>query len=90
MLWLKIERGALAGKVPELTPKDLGLETDTKTPHSKSEAAGTKFHPIPPKGIDFRSLQHSFGRFYIEEAFQMGDGNERSGKLSPDRATRCS
>jgi DNA-binding NtrC family response regulator len=71
-----IERGALAGKVPELMPKDLGLETDAQPPLSRPEAAGTKFHPIPPEGIDFPSLQHSFERFYIEEAFQMADGNE--------------
>lgn len=71
-----IERGALAGKGPELTPKDLSLETGAQPGPSKSEAAGTRFPPIPPEGIDFPSLQRSFERFYVEEAFRMAGGNE--------------
>ena len=71
-----IERGVLAGKGPELAPKDLGLETGTKATPSQLEAPGTEFPPIPAEGIDFPSLQRSFERFYIEEAFRMADGNE--------------
>jgi len=72
-----IERGALAGKGPELTPRDLGLETGSaRTSPSQPEATVKAFPPIPPEGIDFPSLQRSFERFYIEEAFRMADGNE--------------
>jgi DNA-binding NtrC family response regulator len=71
-----IERGVLAGKGPELAPKDLGLETGTQAAPSQSEAVGTGFPPIPHEGIDFPSMQRSFERFYIEEAFRMAGGNE--------------
>jgi DNA-binding NtrC family response regulator len=71
-----IERGTLAGKGRELTPKDLGLETGTPSSRSKPEATATRFPPIPPEGTDFLSLQRSFERFYIEEAFRMAEGNE--------------
>jgi DNA-binding NtrC family response regulator len=71
-----IERGALAGKGPELTPNDLGLEGGTLASPSQPQATGKGFSPIPPEGIDFPSLQSSFERFYIEEAFRMADGNE--------------
>ena len=72
-----IERGALAGKGPELTPRDLGLEMGSaRTSPSQPQATVKEFPSIPPEGIDLPSLQRSFERFYIEEAFRMADGNE--------------
>lgn len=72
-----IERGALVGKGPELTPQDLGI----KDAGIRGVRSGRKDLPhtlpsIPPDGMDLAAAHQAFERFYIEEALRMAGGNE--------------
>jgi two-component system response regulator AtoC len=69
-----IERGALTGKAPALTPRDLGLGHDQ--PAMDASNSPMAFAPIPPEGIDLTALERSMERFYIETALKMARGNE--------------
>jgi DNA-binding NtrC family response regulator len=71
-----IERGVLTSKGPELTVQDLGIEAVNGSSASEQAGAETGFPPIPPGGIDFRSVQESLEKYYIESALNMAGGNE--------------
>jgi len=71
-----VERGVLVGKGGELEAVDLGLEAGAGAGPAAAPPAGTGFAPLAPEGVDFPSLQRSFERFYVEQAFKMAGGNE--------------
>ena len=71
-----IERGALTGQGPELTPRDLGIEEIRDSEASEQKKAHMGFPPLPPTGIDISSVQQSLERFYIKEALKIARGNE--------------
>jgi len=71
-----IERGVLTGKDSQLTPEDLGIKEISVENLSDQKETQNYFPPIPPNGIDFPTLEKSFERYYIDEAFRMVDGNE--------------
>jgi DNA-binding NtrC family response regulator len=72
-----IERGVLIGRGPELTLKDIGMESTKNSGEMLGEAEGKRgFTPIPIEGMDLQSAQESFERYYIKEALRMARGNE--------------
>jgi DNA-binding NtrC family response regulator len=71
-----IERAALTGKGPDLSPIDLGLEE-----YCRSEDYGlindqAGFIPLPSEGIDLDARLQAFEKHYFEEALKLADGNE--------------
>ncbi|MBW1752182.1 MAG: sigma-54-dependent Fis family transcriptional regulator [Deltaproteobacteria bacterium] len=71
-----IERGVLIGKGPELSLQDLDIQSLNAQEDSKKIADEQDFPPLPPTGIDLQAVEKSLEKFYIEEAFQMAQGNE--------------
>ncbi len=71
-----IERGVLTGKGPELTITELGFTTaDESYTGNQTDDKGL-LPPLSSKGIDLASLQESFEKHYIKEAFRLAGGNE--------------
>lgn len=69
-----LERGVLTCKGSELTMQDLELTEDNKNP--KTNQMKNSFLPLSSKGIDIDELHKQMGKFYIEEAFKLAEGNE--------------
>jgi DNA-binding NtrC family response regulator len=65
-----IERGALVGKGPQLSPGDLGL------PGQDGVDVASGYPPIPPKGIDLPEMVATMERHYYDEALARTGGNE--------------
>jgi DNA-binding NtrC family response regulator len=66
-----VERAALIGNGPELTPADLGLGTLT------ADVASSVSAPmIPAGGVDLDGILAALEQNYIEEALRMAGGNE--------------
>jgi DNA-binding NtrC family response regulator len=77
-----IERGVLVGKGKELTLQDIGIGCSGKESMLEQEGYEPGYRPLPPEGMDFRSVQESFEKFYIQEALRLAGGNEtRAAKL---------
>ena len=70
-----IERGVLIGKGPELLVEDLGIKNSGSSTH-RPEIGDKRFPPIPQEGIDFQQAQEAFEMHYMNEAYQMANGNE--------------
>lgn len=70
-----IERGVLIGKGPELTAEDLGLQ-NPRNPKNLPDGKNLPFAHIPPEGIDLQLAQQAFEKLYIDQAYQMANGNE--------------
>jgi DNA-binding NtrC family response regulator len=73
-----IERGALIGKGPELTLKDLGMSRGNYGMDMDKGKAGLlpEKPVIPPEGIDLDEVERGVEKLYIEEALRMSGGNE--------------
>lgn len=71
-----IERGVLVGSGPELMVRDLGIGDGISSEMSDKITGDAAFPPVPPGGIDFASLEESFEKFYLDQAFKMAGGNE--------------
>ncbi|MDA3897242.1 MAG: sigma-54 dependent transcriptional regulator [Desulfobacteraceae bacterium] len=70
-----IERGVLIGKGPELLVEDLGIKNSGSSTN-RPEIGDKGFPPIPQEGIDFQQAQEAFEMHYMNEAYQMANGNE--------------
>ncbi len=70
-----IERAALIGKGPEVEVHDLGMEErgGGMAPRAIGEHG---YPPLPPEGIDLRSVQEAMEKFYLQEALNATGGNE--------------
>jgi len=71
-----IERGALVGNGPLVTPVDLGLQDLKTQPFTASNGLCPQFSPIPESGVDLSSIENRLEKYYIEEAYRMANGNE--------------
>ena len=60
---------------PELTAEDLGLQ-NPRDPKKLPDAENVAFVHIPPEGIDLQLAQQAFEKLYIDQAYQMANGNE--------------
>lgn len=72
----RIERGVLIGKGAELTPQDLGFDTNQSTDAPPSAGLPATFQPLTETGIDLNEIERSMERYYIETAYKMAKGNE--------------
>jgi len=71
-----IERAALTGQGPELSPLDLGIEIRHQGEPKGPISGKTGFPSLPSEGIDFDAHLQSFEKHYIEEALKLAKGNE--------------
>jgi DNA-binding NtrC family response regulator len=71
-----IERAVLTGKGPELSPRDLGLDSKDQRGQKAPVGEKTGFPPLPPEGIILDAQLQSLEKHYIEEALNIAKGNE--------------
>jgi DNA-binding NtrC family response regulator len=71
-----MERGVLIAKGTRLTRQDLGLNHKGTVDGPATAGWPVAFPPIPKSGIDLNEIERSLERYYLEQAFQMANGNE--------------
>jgi len=71
-----IERGVLIGKGSKLTPHALGFDHKKSRKNPRFSGQLAFFPPISEKGINLNEIELSMERHYIEEAYNMANGNE--------------
>ena len=71
-----IERGALIGKAPALSPGDLGLENAAEPALPDGLTVSVPLPPLPPGGLDLTTLETALEKHYLEAALEMAAGNE--------------
>ena len=71
-----IERGALTGKGPELTVRDLGLSGGNGDEAQERNVDGYFSPPLSPSGMDMSSVRASLEKYYFEEALRVAGGVE--------------
>jgi transcriptional regulator with PAS, ATPase and Fis domain len=71
-----IEKAVLTGKGPELSPIDLGLESQSHREQKVLDSTTTRFPALPPEGINLDAQLQTFEKHFIEEALKMANGNE--------------
>ena len=76
-----IERAVLLGQGPEITLRDLGLDTprrtaiDSQDVATPAEDAGNAFPDIAPHGLNLPALHESMDRHYFQKSLDMAEGN---------------
>jgi transcriptional regulator with PAS, ATPase and Fis domain len=55
--------------------EDLGIKNSGSSTN-RPEIGDKGFPPIPQEGIDFQQAQEAFEMHYMNEAYQMANGNE--------------
>jgi DNA-binding NtrC family response regulator len=71
-----MERGVLIAKGTRLTRQDLGLNHKGTVDGPATADWPVAFPPIPKSGIDLNEIERSLERYYLEQAYQMANGNE--------------
>ena len=71
-----IERGVLMGDGPELTKKDLGLDSIYPTEPANDVGGSTALPPVSPSGVDLPVVIKAIEEKYINNALELSNGNE--------------
>lgn len=71
-----IERGALTGTGPELTPEDIGFTSIPEETTDSSDVRSAALPEMSENGIDLVSVLDSVEKNYLQKALRLSNGNE--------------
>jgi transcriptional regulator with PAS, ATPase and Fis domain len=71
-----IERAALIGRHPKLTPQDLNLEHGKHATTCDPDTLETILPSLPPTGVDLQETLAQIERHFFDQAMQLSQGNE--------------